>query len=187
MRYHPHDETWTTVETQPGYFGKKRAERHAEYDTQHGRGRWRIAWQVGPHIMTFEQFVQLYEDAYFQFLLRNPRILNQLVEEASEVYDTALSNIESGLDYLAQEDSATHLQDITIRRSLMRLGRWFEGKEPLQVRHQRGGHALSMILSPGCVPFHLPELLPKSELTGWWAIATVEDMYQKAKIIQVLA
>jgi len=50
------------------------------------------------------------------------------------MFNTSISNIESKLDYNRQETLNTHIQDIAIRRSVLRLGKQFKGNSPLEVR-----------------------------------------------------
>jgi len=64
------------------------------------------------------------------------------------------------------------------------MGLWFKGKELIQIRQEKGTHSLSMILSPGRVLFHKPELIKKPEITGWWHPGTVESFYQSNRFLQ---
>lgn len=177
--------TWITVD-RPGYFGRHRAERHAEYDERYEAGNWRLAWQIGDYVGGVEAAVAPYEDAYLAFLSSNVPVLEQLIIEAADVYDDAVSNVGCGLNYAAQETDRTHLQDIAIRRSLVRLGRWFRGSDLIQIRDSLGLHPLSLVLSPGRVPFHRPDLITQPELTGWWQPGSVEAFYQSNKLLQVM-
>src|SRR3989344_7468943 len=142
---------WITVE-RPGYLGKHRDGKHKEWDGKYGKGDWRLVWQWGEQTLDFLGACMIYEDAYFIFLKSRPEILGRLVGEASEVYDDELSNVESGLNYLTQETQRTHIQDIAIRRCVVRFGVWFHGGELIRIRQEQGNHELSMILSPGRVP-----------------------------------
>lgn len=177
--------TWTTLE-RPGYFGSKRDAIFREYDLQYGFANWRIAWVVNDHVITREEGVMVYEDAYYEFFKTNPDVLAQLVETAYDVYDDALTNVDSGLDYTSQETDRTHLQDIAIRRCVLRLGARFHGTSLLRIRDKDGLHPLSLTLSPGQVPFHHPEWIVRPALTGWWAVDSVESFYQSNKVLQVL-
>ncbi len=177
---------WETVD-RPGYFGRHRDERRAAYDAQYGRGQWRIVWEADGRLFGFEQMVLLYEDAYVAYLGSSQGLpwLAQLVESASDVYDDAPSNVASGLDYLKQETSRTHVQDVAIRRAVVRLRETFRGQQLIQIRDSQGSHVLSMVLSPGQVPFHRPELILKPFLEGWWEPGSVECFYQSNKLLQV--
>ena len=175
---------WETVE-RPGQFGRRRDQRRSEFDALYGRGGWRVVWQMGRRVGSFAEAATVYEDAYYLYLRDNPAVLAELVSGASEVYDNDLSNIGSGLDYGRQESDRDHLQDIAIRRCLVRLGEEFRGREPLQIRHSVGKHPLSMALSPGAVPFHYPEWIIQPEIVLWWAEpGSVESFYQSNKLLQ---
>ncbi len=175
---------WKTVD-RPGYFGKHRDEKYQAWDRQYGKGNWRIVWKAGESYVDFHGVCALYEDAYLAFFSANFSICWQLIKEASEVYDIDPSDVESGLDYSKQRLNRTHIQDIAIRRCLVRAGVWFQGKELIRIRQEQGTHPLSITLSPGRVPFHRPDLIVLPELTGWWHPETVEAFYQSNKFLQV--
>jgi hypothetical protein len=174
---------WETV-GRPGYFGRHREERHREFDSRYGVGNWRLAWQIGERVGDLGEAVMLYEDAYLAWLLLLPHLADELTEEASDVYDDDPSNVSSGLDYLAQETQRTHLQDIAIRRCLVRLGRAFRGGQLIRIRDSQGDHPLSLALSPGRVPFHRSDLIVPPPLEGWWQPGSVESFYQSNKLLQ---
>lgn len=175
---------WKAV-VRTGYLGKHRDKKRKEWNERYGKDDWRLAWKVGETFTDFLGACALYEDGYFEFLKNNPDIFNQLITDASEVYDDAQSNVNSGFNYTKQETSRTHLQDIAIRRSIIRLGFWFRGNELIQIRQEKGTHPLSMTLSPGRVPFHRLDLLCKPELNGWWDKGTIESFYQSNRWLQV--
>lgn len=175
---------WRTIE-RPGYLGKHRNEKFKEWNEKYGEGNWRLVWKVSETFVDLLGVCTLYEDAYFEFLKNNPEILQQLINEASNVYDDEPSNVNSGFDYTKQETPRTHLQDIAIRRSLIRMGLWFRGKELIRIRQEKGTHPLSMTLSPGRVPFHRPELIEKPEIERWWHPGTVESFYQSNRFLQI--
>lgn len=177
-------EKWTTIK-RPGYFGKHRDELYQQYNKTYGKNNWRIAWMVNGKVFSKEETLLLYEDSYYIFLKKHPKILQQLISEAKNVYDDAVSNIKSGLDYFKQETNRTHYQDIAIRRCVLRLGLKFKGKKLIQIRDYKGKHPLSLKLSPGRIPFHFPKLIKKPELTGWWQPGSLESFYQSNKILQV--
>ncbi|MBW4061345.1 hypothetical protein HJC99_02115 [Candidatus Saccharibacteria bacterium] len=176
--------TWTAIE-RPGYLGRHRNERYAAYDEQYGADNWRLRWAGGYVTGGISTAVMWYEDAYMNFFSSHAAIVRQLVAEASNVYDDAPSNTASGVNYAAQETGRTHLQDIAIRRCLLRLGVWFTGDDLIQIRDSAGTHSLSLTLSPGQVPFHRPNWIYQPELTGWWQSGSVESFYQSNKWLQV--
>jgi hypothetical protein len=175
---------WTSV-VRPGYLGGKRDKKHAEWNAMYGEKNWRLIHIFDEVELDFLGVCAVYEDAYFYFLEKNPKILNQLISEASNVWDDAESNMQCGFDYLKQETNRTHIQDIAIRRSIARMGLCFKGKKPIRIRDKDDPHPLSMILSPGQVPFHRPEKIVEPEMEGWWKPGSVESFYQSNKIFQV--
>lgn len=180
---------WETVQIQPGFFGRHRNERYAEFDREFGLGRWRIAWRAGEVAAEFVGAMALYEDAYFAHFCSRPCLVSELVQSAEEVYDDAPSNVMSGYDYARQETVRTHLQDIAIRRCVLRLGLSFKGSNLIQIRGRWAAepvHPLGL-LSPGSVPFHRPDLIHSPRLEGWWEAGSIEDWYQSNKVVQVLS
>lgn len=178
---------WETVE-RPGYFGKKRNELQIQWNEEYGEGNWRIAYQWGDQVIERPEALQLYEDGYYEFFKRNPDMLEWLVQEASDVYDTAPTNVEAGYDYFQQETPNNHIHDVSIRRAVMRLGRQFEGDEPMHVRWKKSA---GYSINPGVVPFHLPEMILDEGISDhggkgyWWKANTIEDFYQRNKVLQV--
>jgi hypothetical protein len=179
---------WKTVE-RPGYFGKKRDELHASWDEKYGEGNWRIAYQWGDSVVSKEEGIQIYEEGYYEFFKKNPDVLEWLVSTASDVYDTAPTNVQAGFDYTNQETPNNHIHDVAIRRSVARLGKKFKGDHLMEVRWT-GSEGYK--LNPGVVPFHLPELIVPGEIKDyggkgtWWNDNTIETFYQKNKLLQVL-
>jgi hypothetical protein len=170
----------------PGYLGKRRNDQFAKWNEIYGSRNWRLVWSFGGAVLDFLGVCAVYEDAYFEFLKNNNEILCQLTHEASDAFDDSSSNMRSGFNYLKQETGRTHIQDIAIRRCVARLGTWFSGKDPIRIRDNRGSHSLSLILSPGQVPFHRPELINcNPELTGWWKSKSVESFYQSNRLLLV--
>lgn len=175
---------WQTLE-RPGFSGKNRNRKRQEWDQKYGQGKWRLAWLVGETYVDFLGACALYEDAYFHFLQENHDILYPFIKEASDVYDDEPSNVSSRFDYSRQETIRTHIQDIAIRRSLIRMGLWFHGNSLIRIREEKGTYPFSWILSPGRVPFHMHDLIHMPELKGWWGPGSVESFYQSNKFLQI--
>ncbi len=173
-------------ESRPSYFGKHRDEIEQGYDEKYGKGKWRIMW-LGPYdkVITFDEAIILYEDAYYNFLKNNPLLLVGLANAACEVYDNASTNVKSGFDYHAQENNSNHYQDISVRKCMFRLGLKFKQNEKLiQIRHNSQS-SIGRELSPGRVPFHLLGVTVNPQ-EGWWEPGTVEEFWQSNKILQIL-
>jgi len=166
----------------PGYAGKNAAARQKELARQYGPGNWRIAYKWRNSIITRQEALQLYADAYTAYLAAEPAVLDWLVNTASDVYDISPSDVDSGTDFSIQTASATHLQDIAVRIAVERLGRGFNGGDLLQIR---GPKSAGRHLSPGVVPFHRPDDIVKPELGGWWKKGTIESFWQSNKYLQV--
>jgi hypothetical protein len=188
---------WKIIE-RPGYFGSKRDEIQGLFEREYGSGRWRIAWQFGERILQKPEALQIYEDGYYEYLKANPKIVAWLTDNFLDVFDNALSNINSGFDYNIQETTGTHLQDISIRRSIMRLGKKFNGKGLLEVRSSAEGASLS----PCLIPFHLPLMIYRGNTLyqgeirdfvlnpPWWKKKgikdSIEEFYQQNKVLEIL-
>lgn len=182
----------------PGYFGTNRDEIHARYDEQFGENNWRIAWQWGNKIIRKSEALQIYEDGYYEFFKLNNNVLEWLVATASDVYDTAPSNIEAEFSYEVQETINNHIHDVAIRRAVLRNGVWFKGDHLVHVRPEKEGEKLG----PHLIPFHLPKMIYRGEIKykgedrdfstnpPWWIKMGIEDsveqFYQQNKVLQSL-
>jgi hypothetical protein len=175
---------WLSVK-RIGPLGGKRDKTFLRWDIIYGPENWRLAWLANGVVADYSGACALYEDGYFNFFQKEHAILRQLMETASDVFDDNSSNVGSGFDYAKQETDRTHIQDIAIRRCLLRMGRWFEGRELIQIRSKADGHCLGRVLSPGNVPFHRPDLIRQPELKGWWKKGSVESFYQSNKVLQI--
>jgi len=107
-------------------------------------------------------------------------LVEWIVQTAADVFDHEADKVASGLDYDAQAGGLTHLQDVAVRRSLLRLGRWFSGDRLLQIR---GLRSEAYTLNPGIVPFHFPEAIRRPELAGWWMSGSIESFWQSNKVV----
>lgn len=183
---------WKTIE-RPGYFGDKRNELHTKWNNEFGKDNWKLVWQWGALVLERPEALQVYEDGYYEFLKSNPETLDWLVTTASDVYDTAPSNVAAKFDYTIQETPNNHLHDIAIRRALMRTGNWFKGNTLLEVRSKKEGWKLS----PCMITFHHPELISKEPIKDyrekgyfWWEKRgvqnSIEAFYQRNKLLQAL-
>tara|TARA_Y100000034_G_C6896283_1_gene413305 strand:- start:1391 stop:1927 length:537 start_codon:yes stop_codon:yes gene_type:complete len=172
---------WKPIE-RPGQFGDRREEIFRQYDQEYGSGNWRVVHMFGHDVISEKVVHQLYENSYVDFFKKNPERLEWLLANASNVWDSAESNVESGLDYSIQETPSLHLQDIAIRRAIQKLGREFQGDRLIRVysKDPEGG-----FLSPGRVPFSLPKMIEEPHLKGWWDYNSIEDFYQSNKYLQV--
>jgi hypothetical protein len=174
----------------PGYLGSRRDQLISELNLQYGTDGWKFVWCYDTGLLDFVQACKVYEEAYYKYFQLWPGLLDYVCRKASDVYDDAVSNVGSGLDYMAQETGHTHIQDIAIRNCVERVGKEFLGKEPMQIRERIGKDAASTALSPGQVPFHEPGLITTPTNIGefidrWWLPGSVEDFYQRNRRIFV--
>ncbi len=185
---------WEIVD-RPGYFGASREELHKKFDDQYGVNQWCLGWQWGDRIIFKPEALQIYEDAYYEHLKKEREVLNWLTRVASDVYDTAPSNVNAGFDYNLQETSSNHIQDVAVRRAVLRLGEMFQGKRLLHIRPEQEGERLS----PHLVPFHLPYMIYHGKIKykgrerdfeknpPWWTKMgipnSVEQFYQQNKLL----
>lgn len=183
---------WVSVE-RLGYFGKKRDEKHRQFDETYGEGNWRIMWRWGKegrliipfyaHDRRIISACTIYEDAYFIDSFKREGTWLELIAKANNVCDIDEGDVESGLDYLVQKGPATHVQDIAVRNVVCRRGWNFEGSELINIRSHKLRWGQKM--SPGKILFHTPDLIISPHSLGWWDYNTVEDFYQSNKILQI--
>jgi hypothetical protein len=173
---------WLQIEGLVKAAGRRREAIVQRRDELFGEGNWRQGWSYRGEVIGWEQAVQLYEDAYLELIRSKPWLLGWICRAASDVYDNDVSNVDSGLDYALQETQATHLQDIAVRRAVVRLGRALQGDHLVEIH----GHLTEGArLSPGVVPFHeQQEILPCAK-DDWWEPQSVEAFWQHNKLLLV--
>lgn len=174
-----------------GYWGKRRDSLIASYNREFGKDGWQLLWVVPDGKDRAEATYDflaachlLYEESYFRYLKDRPDDV-ELICSYGECYDNAVSNIQSGLDYSVQEAFSTHIQDIAVRCSLKRLGRWFEGPADrlLQIRSK---DSEGFRFGPGNVPAYDQSMITQPSLAPRWANeGSVEDLWQSDKWIYV--
>jgi hypothetical protein len=175
---------WVNTE-RPGYFGRHRDQRIAQYNARYGFGNWRITHVVADVTYDFLEACQLfYEESYYCYLANRPEDVD-FICQFGECIDNAPSNIQSGCDYEHQEAYSTHIQDIAVRNVLKRLGRWFtaEREEILVIR---SSNTNGYRFSPGNIPFYDPALITQPEIRPRWAgVNSTEAFWQSNKVLQV--
>ncbi len=174
--------TWRTIE-RPGVFATRKAEILRQYDSQFGVDNWRISHCYGDQFLGFIDVCHLFEEAYLKDSFSREDLWLSLGQTAKEVYDIDESDINSGLDYLVQNNIATHIQDIAIRNVFQKRDWTFQGNELVQIRGS--ARPFGVKLTPGRVPFHQPEYIVFPHLEGWWDVDSVEDFYQSNKVLQI--
>lgn len=168
----------------PGYSGRKKFERIKHWNEQYGEGNWTLIWKWGELLLNFQQACLIYEDAYYHDSFIREELWKQIFQKAYDVFDNAETNIQSGLDYTIQEAYSTHLQDISVRRVGIRRGWKFHGDRLIQIRSK---DTEGYLLSPGIVPFHIPEMIERPDILPSWAEPnSVEAFYQNNKWLTLL-
>ena len=169
----------------PGYLGRKKLERHKEWDEKFGAENWNFVWRFGDNFTDFLGACQIYEDAYFQDSFKREGLWELIFKNAKNVFDNTETNINSETDYEIQEAYSTHLQDIAVRRVGIRRGWKFEGNKLIQIR---GPKSEGYALMPGIVPFHLPNLIGQPNIAPSWADSkSVEAFYQNNRWLSVIS
>jgi hypothetical protein len=65
----------------------------------YGEGNWIFGWVFGEEQLNFVGGCKVYEQAYYEYFWYWPLLLDYVCRNASNVYDDAESNVNSGLDY----------------------------------------------------------------------------------------
>lgn len=178
--------TWMSI-GRPNYFGRRRDEKVAKLNKNYGEGNWRLVWECGTEEPKefLEACKAYYEESYFTWLSPQPDLVDWICT-FRECIDNSMSNIDSGLDYSIQEETATHIQDIAVRNVLVRLGRDFSEHPNARILEIRGAMSNGNVLGPGNVPFLAQPLIITPYLTPTWAKdGSVECFWQSNKILQI--
>ena len=169
-----------------GYLGGKREQFVQRMNKLYGEGNWTLGYIAEGKALDRDQALELYQKSYEAFFRANPDYTQRMLREARDVYDTNVSNVSSGLNWHAQEDSRSHLQDIAVRRAVKELGLAFHGDKLLQIR---GLDSDLPELNPGRVPFISREIIltPPEFTADWVQKGSIEDFWQNNKFLFVKA
>lgn len=171
----------------PGYFGRRRDQIVAELNTKYGCDGWELRWVTDayPSGLTFnESCILNYELSYFQWLVKRPDDID-FICSYGECMDNALTNIQSGFDYMKQEAFSTHIQDIAVRNVLRHLGREFEGPKD-KILVIRSADSEGYRYGPGNIPYWNPKYITQpSKCPKWATPCSVEDFWQSNKFVFV--
>lgn len=163
----------------PGYFGKRRDAIIKDLNTKYAS--WDLRWFVGDQSFDFLHACHsLYGESYLRYFLGHPDEVDYICE-FQECIDNADTNVLSGCDYMKQEASSTHIQDIAVRNALAILGRKFTGeREELLVI--RSADSKGYKWGPGNIPFIYPQVIEQpSKCPKWANFGSVEDFWQSNK------
>jgi hypothetical protein len=176
------------IVSRPGYFGRKRKEIEQQLSQFPG---WIECWQVHTRIYTFEEAVMIYDDSYYHFLKDHPKL--ELVESFGECYDSERNNIACGINHDVYS-TPRHIQDVSVRRALLRLGTYFRKYrgpdeklyDESELLHIRGEGTNGFWLMPGNVPLALDGVIREDVLPKEWVKeGSVEHFWQSNKVIVV--
>jgi hypothetical protein len=142
---------------------KKRDQFNNLLNKRVGEGNWFWAFKVKDKLYSWDFGMQLYEDAYYHFLEKNIFWIKKLTSY-SDCYVINNKDLESELNYRNQNQRySDHLQDIAIRRCLVRFGVSFKGKDIFKIKDSD--------IDDTRVPFHLPHLIRKpngKSIRAWY-------------------
>src|SRR5689334_87968 len=104
----------------PGFQGESKARRREVLDERFGPDGWRIGHIVRGRILTAEEAILEYEQAYRVFLRDRPELVRFLVTGFGNVYDDNPTNVFDA-DYHQPHTQLNHYQDISVRRVIAEL------------------------------------------------------------------
>lgn len=195
-KLNPH-KIWVTVE-KPGYLGKRKDEREAEWNQQYGEGKWRYAWELADgKTLDFEEvFWQVYVAGYAAYFAHHPNEAIFLTDQYAYAYDKEMVTREQAFDpfYLYnQPGHPNQFHNVALNIAMeWFLGLPFSGEHPVQVREGKPGTPVDQqpegyLWSPGRIPAVRLDLIPPRHTAGWWNTNSIESFYQNAKVVQVKA
>ena len=104
----------------PGFQGDSKTRRRQVLDERFGEDGWRIGHIVRGRILTADEAILEYEEAYRVFLRDRPSLVRFLVTTAGNVYDDNPTNV-FDTDYHQPHTHLNHYQDISVRRVIAEL------------------------------------------------------------------
>lgn len=180
----------------PGFQGKDRDRQFAEWNQIYGEGNWRIAWELADgQVLGFEEvFWQVYVAGYVRYFLAHPEEATYLTDNYSYAYDKDPVGKQAAFDPRAlyeRPGRPNQFHHVALNVALeWFLGMPFRGTKSLQVRQGKpevpqSAWPKGWRWSPGLIPTVRPDLIPETEIAGWWQRGTIEALYQCAKIVQI--
>mgnify|MGYP001590905064 CR=1 FL=1 len=187
---------WVTVAS-PGYLGSRRDATHELWDKEYGEGSWRIGWELADGTsLTYPELFRLYVDSYAQYFREHLKEAVFLAENFSYAWDeTDISRAEVFDPYAlwGKPGNSNQFHHVALNVAIEQvLEMPFVGRMPIQVRGGKPGTPTQdwsegWWWHPGRIPCLRPELIPQGfePERKWWDNGTIEDLYQKAKVLQV--
>lgn len=186
---------WVSIE-HPGYFGRRKDELVDKWNQQFGDRNWRLRWEISNgEVFNFAGiFWQVYVPGYVAYLSHNPVWADWLASNFAYTYDKDQITKDQAFDpyfLLDKPGIVNQFHHAALNIALeYYLGRPFRGESPIQAREGKHGVLESerpqgWRFSPGQILCTRPDLIPPVDIKGWWQPKTIEDMYQKSKVLQV--
>jgi hypothetical protein len=104
----------------PGFSGAAKADRARALDERFGADGWRFAHVVRGEVVSFDVAIVEYEAGYHHYIRSHPELVEFLVSECGNVYDSAIDNVHDD-GYDQPHTSMNHYQDIAVRRVIASL------------------------------------------------------------------
>lgn len=198
---HPEDKYrqsgWFSVE-RPGYLGKRKDGKVREWNEKYGDDNWKLIWEtaLGEEMAYEDVFWKVYVPGYVKYFLEHPEEAEYLTKNFSYAYDKDLISRKDAFDPHALFEKpgfANQFHHVSLNIALEYfLGKKFKGVKPIQIRAGKPGTDLSTWplgwkWHPGRIPAVMVDLIPDTNIEGkWpWEPGSIEDFYQKAKVLQV--
>ncbi len=186
---------WKIADT-PGYQGKNKDTQALCWNEIYGKANWRLAWvsAAGDVWDYLDVFYKIYVPGYARYFEHHIVEAQYVTENFAYGYDKDLISREEAFDPLAlynKRGFVNQFHHVSFNIALeYHIGFPFRGEEPIQVREGKpktdpGLWPRGWRWSPGRIPTNRPELIPDNDITGWWEEGSVEDLYQKAKVLLV--
>lgn len=192
---HQERPNWITKQQPIGFFGGGREDKFANWNKEFGERNWRVAWVLANGtVLDFDRIFQLYVEGYAEYFREHPEEAVEISQNYSYSYDKTLISADSAFDPKALLDKPgipNQFHHVALNLALTKnLGLEFQGDTPLQVRdgkpdQPKESWPKGWKWGPGHIPLHDPSLIPEVDLEGWWDPGSIEDLYQKAKTLQV--
>lgn len=184
---------WTVVE-RVGFFGKNRDKMFAAWDEKYGVGNWKIGWQLSSgELLSFRQVFQLYIEGYIVYMSQHPDEAKSIADNYAYCYDKTPITREQAFQpeaLVEKPNLPNQFHHVALNLALLHLGYEFKGDEPLQVRDGKADQPkeewpAGWQWGPGYIPAADSTMIPDADLSGWWDSGTIEDLYQKSKVLLV--
>ena len=178
----------------PGYLGKHKDAQEEHWNKRFGANRWQLLWMTASgEIWDYPRvFWRIYVPGYTHFFQKQPTWARWISQNFAYTYDKDLIGRKEAFDLQAlygKPGVANQFYHVALNEALEYvLGFSFKAAIPLQVREGKTGTnkeewPLGWRFSPGRIPTTRPDLIPPTTVKGWWREGSIEDFYQKAKVL----